>query len=419
MKSNMTTNKLIAIIIIFFCVCIAWIILGKSNETRTEESFNTLKKEVSGLFGDKIKIDSPFISSSSEITVEYSNKNKLSSYKKNVVENNVGQLKKTKIDIDVFLDQRKKGNLWFPTFNCKFKSEYQFKLTTKKDTKYYLNMEINSGNSIYTDIQVIINDEIINFTSLIEKKKTRVFPDKNGNVNIKFSYKSTGMESLSYFISPKKGDKKKLEHFLLKINTDFNNFNFSSGSISPTKKIKNKKGYSLIWDLNNSITSRDIILIIPNKINPGVIISKTIFFAPVSLLFFFFVIVIFTIIFNINIHPFNYFFLGATFFAFHLMYAYFSDHMNIHLSFVISSLISIILTITYLRLFTPKKMAFFIAPLCQLIFLIIFSFSFFLKGTTGITVTVCSVLTLFILMQITGKINWDEVFKQDIFQKKN
>jgi hypothetical protein len=39
-----------------------------------------------------------------------------------------------------------------------------------------------------------------------------------------------------------------------------------------------------------------------------------------------------------------------------------------------------------------------------------FSYAFFLKGFTGLAITIGSVLTLFVVMQITGRIRWAERF---------
>jgi len=122
------------------------------------------------------------------------------------------------------------------------------------------------------------------------------------------------------------------------------------------------------------------------------------------------VLLMFTVVLKVKIHPMHYFFLAATFFSFHLMFSYFSDQLDIYLSFAISAVISLFLTITYMRFFAPKRIAFIYAPAIQFIYLIIFSFSFFFDGITGMIVTICAVITLFILMQVTGKINWEEEF---------
>ena len=43
-------------------------------------------------------------------------------------------------------------------------------------------------------------------------------------------------------------------------------------------------------------------------------------------------------------------------------------------------------------------------------FLVLFSYSFFVKGITGLTVAIGSVLTLAILMKVTAHVKWAEVF---------
>jgi len=43
------------------------------------------------------------------------------------------------------------------------------------------------------------------------------------------------------------------------------------------------------------------------------------------------------------------------------------------------------------------------------VFLVLFSYAFFFEGYTGLTVTVGAVITLFDLMQMTGRVKWDEI----------
>lgn len=106
----------------------------------------------------------------------------------------------------------------------------------------------------------------------------------------------------------------------------------------------------------------------------------------------------------------NYFFLAAAFFAFHLLLAYTVDHISIHWAFVISSVVSIFLVVSYLRLVLGIRFAAVEAALAQLVYLVFFSYAFFFKGFTGLTVTVIAIITLFIVMQMTGKVDWNEKF---------
>jgi len=50
------------------------------------------------------------------------------------------------------------------------------------------------------------------------------------------------------------------------------------------------------------------------------------------------------------------------------------------------------------------------AGTAQLIYLVLFSYAFFWKGFTGLAITVIAIITLFVVMQATGRIRWSERF---------
>jgi inner membrane protein involved in colicin E2 resistance len=120
---------------------------------------------------------------------------------------------------------------------------------------------------------------------------------------------------------------------------------------------------------------------------------------------------------GIDLHPMNYFFLATAFFAFHLLLAYLVDHVSIHAAFVICSLVSIFLVVSYLRLVVGLRFAAVEAGLAQFLFLVLFSYAFFYKGFTGLAITISSILTVFVVMQMTGRIQWKEQFAK--FQPGN
>lgn len=408
----MSVKKLIAIAIIYLFTFAAWMILGVSNLTRTEKSLLQLKSQVVSLYGDALIINAPqCYSKIKKLKTEIADDKKVI---KEYFDQEDNELSKSEIEIHINLDQRKKGNLWFPTFKAKFRGQYEFKIKDfQKDPnhQYFIFATLGSANSIYDNIQLSVNNQPIdNVMPLIRKKEIEIFPAQDGRVTLALSYDCTGMENLFYYISPGHDDLSQIDDFSLKMVTDFKNYDLPNNMMSPLLKNELDNGFELTWRFNKSVTGKDIGIIIPNKLNPGAIVSRVTFFAPVSLLFFFIVLFVMSIVFKVDIHPMNYFFLAATFFSFHLMYSYFSDHINIYWTFAIASLVSLLLTITYLRVFTPKKLSYLFAPLTQFIYLIIFSFSFFFKGMTGVIVTICSVITLFILMQITAKTNWENIF---------
>lgn len=148
---------------------------------------------------------------------------------------------------------------------------------------------------------------------------------------------------------------------------------------------------------------------LPRRVDPGPLAARITFFAPVGLLFFFFVVAILGVATEREIHPLNFFFLGCSFFAFHLLFAYLVDHVALAPAFAIASLVSVGLSVSYARLFTGWRFALRELGLSQLIYLVLFSFSFFWTGFTGLAITVGAVVTLFVMMQITGRTSWKRI----------
>src|SRR5206468_1204680 len=108
----------------------------------------------------------------------------------------------------------------------------------------------------------------------------------------------------------------------------------------------------------------------------------------------------------IELYPVHYFFLATSFFAFHLLFAYLVDHLSIHLAFAICSAVSIFLVVSYLRIVVSARFAWREAALSQLVYLVLFSYAFFFKGFTGLTITIASIASLFVAMQATARIDW-------------
>src|SRR5678815_4703279 len=143
--------------------------------------------------------------------------------------------------------------------------------------------------------------------------------------------------------------------------------------LSPTTKESVAGGWLLNWRYSDLVSGFQIGMTMPEKLQPGPLAGEISFFAPVSLFFFFFLMFIITTVRNIDLHPMNYFFLATAFFAFHLLLAYLVDHISIHTSFVICSLVSVFLVVSYLRLVVNMRFALVEAAGTQFVFLILFS----------------------------------------------
>jgi len=141
----------------------------------------------------------------------------------------------------------------------------------------------------------------------------------------------------------------------------------------------------------------------PEKLQPGPLAAASVSLLPVSLFFFFFLMLIITTMRGIELHPMNYFFLAAAFFSFHLLLAYLVDHISIHLAFAICFRCFDLSGRLVSASGGGTRFATREAALAQFIYLVAFSYAFFLKGFTGLAITSGSIITLFVVMQATGE----------------
>ena len=197
----------------------------------------------------------------------------------------------------------------------------------------------------------------------------------------------------------------------LTVTTNFEAIDFPEGSLSPMTIERRQHATTLRWTADDLITRQNVGVTMPEKINPGPVSARMSFFAPVCLLFFFVLITALSVLKRINIHPMHYLFVTAGFFAFHLLFAYLVDLINIHVAFIASSVTSVALVVLYLATALGRQFPWKIAAAGQLFYLVLFSYSFFLEGMTGLTVTIGSVLTLAVLMKLTARLDWNELFQ--------
>jgi inner membrane protein involved in colicin E2 resistance len=134
------------------------------------------------------------------------------------------------------------------------------------------------------------------------------------------------------------------------------------------------------------------------------------FFAPVSLFFFFTVLVTVVMLKKVPLHPMHYLLISAGFFAFHILLAYLVDLVPLSTAFWVCAAVSTFLVVSYMRLVAGVKFAVLYVGLAQVVYLVGFSYAFLWKGYTGLTVVIGAIVTLFVLMQTTGRVNWSEVF---------
>jgi inner membrane protein involved in colicin E2 resistance len=332
-------------------------------------------------------------------------------------------LESSHLKVDLNLEHRQKGLLWYSTYKVGFDGAYSFRNTSDKDRDITFTLDFPTSQAIYDDLVFTVDDVAVTLKN--EKNRTsgtaRVAAGKTAN--LKVGYKSQGLNDWHYsFGGAAIGNQGSNDHhagntdvaqvrdFSLQMTTNFKDIDFPDNTLSPSEKIETPHGWNLNWNYKNLVSGYQIAMTMPEKLQPGPLAGRISFFAPVSLFFFFFLMLIITTLRGIELHPMNYFFLAAAFFSFHLLLAYLVDHVSIHMAFAICSAVSIFLVVSYLRLVVGLRFATREAALAQFVYLVAFSYAFFLKGFTGLAITIGSIITLFVVMQATGKIRWKEKF---------
>ena len=402
------SKQIAAIVIIFIGAAVGWSILGTTIFTRTYSFDESLKSRVASIWGAPHVQKPPTATTTKQIArkVEVSENGKtvLRTEKDYVVK--ALELEGSKIAVALDLEHRQKGLLWYSTYKVAFSADFLLRNATDEEA-VDLVVGLPTPQASYDEVAIAVNGEAVPFANEKSSLRAAARIARGQTAVVTVKYRSQGLDSWRYHFG---GEVAQVRNFQLKMATNFKDIDFPDNTLAPAVKTETNNGWELTWESKNLLSGFQIGMILPEKLQPGPLAGRISYFAPVSLLFFFFLMFIITTIRRIELHPMNYFFLACAFFAFHLLLAYLVDHISIHVAFIICSLVSLGLVISYLRLVVGLRFAAVEAGLAQLTYLVLFSYAFFFKGFSGLAVTIGSIITLFIVMQLTARIRWSEIF---------
>ncbi len=397
----MTVIRLFAIIVIFCAASAAWLVLGGSMEYRTAERKDSLSREVTSLWGPPDLVQhAPYVVPGQD------DRTAASRY----VDPIGGD-----VQVDFEHANRYKGLLWFSTYTARFDAVYRvtlpspgagagsgglfiFRLPGREVEK--IRFELDGA-----EYQAAYSDSFSN-TALVR------LPGDSAEHAVRVAYEVKGRDSWVYRATWDDLDRPAgLKDFTLTATMNFADLDYPKGSVSPTAPaVKHNGGRQAVWKYDTDRTTKWMGIVMPARPNAGPIAARMSFFAPVSLFFFFTTLFTVVALKKTRLHPMHYLFISAGFFAFHILLAYLVEKVSIHKSFWICAGVSVVLVVSYMRLVAGVKFALVYVGAAQLVYLLGFSYAFFFPGWTGLTIVIGAILTLFVLMQATGRLNWDELF---------
>jgi inner membrane protein involved in colicin E2 resistance len=406
-------KRVLAIALIWGIAAAGWMVLGGVTAIRKESQTTKLRDGVQNLWG------SPQVQNAPELQYEWETEaNTVRTEVKDGVATKVSEMvmqkhqksflpDSSRIDADLRSDLRRKGLVWYSLYDVVFAARYSYVQQEWGTGRMTVRFTFPDRSAIYDDFRFVVNGR--DYAGAIEPSDgsaTATFPIAHGDrLQIEVGYKSRGLDSWGYRPTSTVA---RLRDFQLDLRTHFADIDFPQQTLSPSSRERTADGWKLRWRFTQIVSGFHVGMLTPQRIQPGELAASLAFSAPISLLFYFLVLYVLATLRRIDIHPINYFFLAGAFYAFHLLFAYSADHLPVEAAFALCSAVSIGLCVSYLRLVVSPAFALREAGFAQIVYLVGFSLAHFFDGFTGLTVTVLAIVTLFLLMQLTGRVRWSD-----------
>lgn len=406
-------SRLLVIGFIWLGCTVAWSILGSSLSLRSSDTSSARGEEVHGLWGGPLYQQAP--QASYEITslqeetktVQREGEDPVTTTVTRRVRNSIAvPIEASDLKADFGLEARRRGLMWFATYVLDFAGSYSFRNPSDRAQNMTFRLPLETESRTYDGLRVLDETgEAVPFTIVGGAAQWEQRFDAGRMRRFAVAFRTRGTGSWNYAATLGSDEAR---NFRLRVTTDFPNVDFPVDSVSPSAHGSSGDTWQGEWNFDSLITSSSMGVQMPEKLNPGPLAARVTFFAPVSLLFFFFVISMLAITSERELHPMHYFLLGCAFFAFHLLFAYTVDHLPLGWAFGSSALVSMFLVLSYVRHVVGWRFALTKVVPVQFVYLVLFSASFFWEGFTGLAITIGAILTLFAIMQMTGKLNWGQ-----------
>lgn len=385
----MKISQLFAIAGILLVTTVAWFILGGAIRSRSENFGSGMRNEVLQIWGPELQQAHPH-----------------AFYRSPNVPNGKALIQSEKSRIHVLIDYqaKKRGLVSHRTYDVNFQGEYSFRNPTRIPQTMFVHFPLPATKGL-RGVQVMLDDKETDVRRADDGSlELAVEVAASTAIKLKVVYQTNGTDVWLYQFP----HADRVRDFELFMKTDFPEYSFPVGCGSPTKR--DEAACEFTWAYQPDVLSApNIGMEMPKILNPAPVAARISFFAPVSLLFFITVVLLLGSLRGIILHPMHVCFVAAGFFSFQLLFAYLTDVIPLYVAFGISALVSVALVCGYLRAVGGDRLLRIALP-AQIGYMVLFSVSFFFDGMTGLTIAIGAVITLGLLMKVTAKTSWKEVF---------
>src|SRR5258706_5560097 len=162
-------KKIAALIFIYFCTAIAWLILGGTIDSRTHSSDSILGQRVASNWGSPQEQTPPTATYDYPVTrTETGRTADGKPFSRTYTETQIAALPLTasKIDVALELEHRQKGLLWYSTYKVGLGGVYTFLNNSGKDRHVDFCLFFPAEKAIYDDLQLEVDGTALPFQTI-------------------------------------------------------------------------------------------------------------------------------------------------------------------------------------------------------------------------------------------------------------
>jgi hypothetical protein len=314
-----------------------------------------------------------------------------------------GDIAAAAITIKLDMDYRKKGLAYYTGYNTDFSGIYSVRNPHKE--KIYLSFifpyPIQQGEGLLRDVKLLLNEQedVANteYQPALALWTGTLEPEQE--VTFTMLYHAPGLNSFIYGFEPEA----QINQSRLAIHVQgARNVDYPEDTMTPTNIENTPNGVTLTWELDRSLTKRNIGVVLPDKLNVSQQISVMTTRAPAFFaLFLFSVLIILKLIGKAGNFA-KIAVISAAYFLFYPLFAYLAMYMHVWLAFGLSFGILGLLMFNYIRIVDNLQTALAVT-LAYTFYSGITSLAALFPLYTGLILVIEAVVLLAIVMQVLAR----------------
>lgn len=156
-------KNLIAIAFIYGCCCIAWMVLGGTVVQRTHQQDRTLSAAVGSLWGGEQIQPAPTLQRIRQVedTVTREQDGETVTETLTRTEYDPIALAGTTLDVDLALEHRRKGLVWYPTYHVGLDGRYRLINDTEETATYRFTYRFPQEATVFDNVQLVVDGEAL------------------------------------------------------------------------------------------------------------------------------------------------------------------------------------------------------------------------------------------------------------------